>query len=49
MTPVMERFYLYLPRAAKNRAYTLEMGCGVCQDCECVEFLEFSLKQKNSV
>ena len=28
VTPVTERFYLDLPRAAKNRVCTLEVGCG---------------------
>ena len=27
VTPVMERFYLDLPQAAKNRVCTLKVGC----------------------
>ena len=40
MTPKMERFYLGPPRAAaKNRVCTLEVGCRVCLDRECAEFV----------
>ena len=29
----MERFFLDLPRAVKNRECALEVGCGVCGIC----------------
>ena len=39
VTPVMERFYLDLPQAAKNRLCTLKWDVGVRLDHECVEFV----------
>ena len=39
VTPVVERFYLDLPQAAKNRVCTLKWDVGVRLDHECVEFV----------
>ena len=39
VTPVIVRFYLDLPRAAKIEYVLWKWGVGVCLHCECVEFV----------
>ena len=37
--PEMEKYFLDLPRALKNREYTLEVGWEMYLDYECAEFV----------